>query len=317
MYHRRFRKPSKPTIFAMLMLAAVVVSLLPRDFFGSARDLTQLVALPGAAVTQAANRVSDSAKALSAEPVPAQKFQETLQAKQATENENIALRQQIMQLQNTVAGLQQLRSRSQFPSDGRLIPARVVGWDAVPGRDSLMLLKGRSDIRDGSWVASRFPVRAGSEDGVRDELRVLARETLIGWIEQSAPFTSRVVLLSDRYTNRVWRVHIAAVGRKDRETEFVAPAPGQDPADFALEGIGNGQMRILDINASYIKQGLIQVGDVITTDGHDPKLPLAMVIGDIVELQPVKKQPLLYHAIVKHRCDPKDMSEVFIVDVSH
>lgn len=312
MYNRRLRKPSKPAIFAMLMLASAIMISLPRDFFGSARNLTQLVAVPGYAVRQAAGTVSESAKAFAAEPVPAEKHAEVVRAKQAVENENIALNQLVIDLQNQVFELQRLRDRRGFPSDAKLISARVVGWDAVPGRDSMVLFKGRSEVQEGDWVTSRLAVQAGSDDGVQDNFRVLAHETLIGWIEQTAPYTSRVVLLSDRHSNRAWRVHVLT------RPKFAFVQHIQDEsrrAEFAMEGIGNGQMS-MEVEARYITENRIKVGDVVTTDGQDARLPLAMVIGDIVELQQIRKKPLLYNVIVKHRFDPKDLSQVFIVDTS-
>jgi cell shape-determining protein MreC len=316
MYHRRPRKPSKPAVFAMLMALSGLLILLPREFFGSARSMTQLVALPGQyAVTRATEGVSQSADRLRAQVVPAQAHNDLLKAKQAVENENLSLREENQVLRNLVNELQQIRRRPQFPANGKLIPARVVGWDAVPGRDSMLLLKGRSpEVKIGDWVTSRLAIQAGTDTGVTDDARVLARQNLIGWIEQTSPYMSRVVLLSDRYANRVWRVHIAK-RRPNTEPQYVMD--GELPADFALEGIGNGEMRLLDINARLIEQGEIREGDVVTTDGHDARLPLAMVIGDIARLDRIKKQPLLYHAVVRHRVDPKSVSEVFVVDVSH
>lgn len=316
MYHRRLHKPSKPTIFALLMLGSAVLVLLPTDFFGSARNMTQLVAFSGYPVSRAADNLANSAKSLAAEPVPAEVHAEAVRSRQAVENQNLALSRELIALQNQVSKLTRFHlDFPGFPKHGRLVPARVVGWDAVPGRESMVLLKGRSNISKGDWVASRLAVQAGGEDGIQDEFRVLASETLIGWVEQTAPYTSRVALLSDAYANRFWRVHIAAVRREGREGARYILDRGE-PADFALEGIGDGQMRIVDINARYINEKIIRVGDVVTTDSADPKLPLAMVIGEIVEFQQVKKQPLLYHAIVRHRVDPKSLSDVLIVDVS-
>lgn len=316
MSHRRLRKPSTPAIFAMLMLASAVMITLPRDFFGSTRNMTQLVALPGWAVTQAADRVAESAKSLGAQPVPAEKHAETVRMNKSLENENVALARQVMAQQDLIAGLQGLRNRPQFPSQARLIPARVVGRDAVPGRDSMMVFKGRSEVQKGDWVASRLAVQAGSNDGVQENFRVLARETLLGWVEHTAPYTSRVVLLSDRHANRAWRVHVAARRNGQEKHGFVRHIQNESHlAEFALEGIGDGKMS-MEMEARYVTEGRIQVGDVVTTDGQDANLPLAMVIGDIVDLQPIPKKPLLYNVIVKHRCDPKDLGEVFIIDAS-
>ncbi len=313
MYHRRFRKPSKPAIFAMLMGASALLILLPRDFVAPARDMTQLVALPQYGVSVAARKLSKSASALRGDPVPAAEHEKLLRAKQAVENENIALREQVGQLQNMISQLEGLRRRSNFPAESKLIPARIIGWDAAAGRDSMLLAKGRSsNVQNDEWVASHLAVQAGTSDGVQDDLRVLASESLIGWIDQTSPYVSRMVLLSDRYANRAWRVHVAAVGRDGKSPQFVLDH--SELAEFALEGIGDGKMR-MHVDARFVNEGLIRVGDVVTSDGRDPKLPLAMVIGEIVQLERIKKQPLLYAAIVKHRCDPKDLGEVLIVDV--
>jgi cell shape-determining protein MreC len=319
MYHRRFRKPSKPAIFVMLMLASGVLALLPRDFLAPLRHMTQLAAIGQYGVSGAAKSITQSAKGLRAEPVPAARHAETEAARKAAENENVALRCELERLREINHQLEQVRNRPQFPSEGRLIPAQVVGWDALPGRDSITLLKGRRpEVKQGDWVASRLAVQAGSHDGASDDLRVLsiealAGQTLIGWVEQASTYASRVVLLSDRYTHRKWYVHIVSMGRPGRENAYVME--NGRPTDFALEGIGDGKMRILDVNARFINDGLIRVGDFVTTDGRDPKLPLTMVIGEIVKLDKLSKHPLLYHAIVEHRCNVKDLSQVFIVNI--
>jgi cell shape-determining protein MreC len=182
----------------------------------------------------------------------------------------------------------------------------------------MVLLKDRSaKVNVGDWVASRLAVQAGAQQGVRDDLRVLGRETLIGWIEFTAPYLSRAVLLSDKFSNRVWRVHVAARRPGQKSYDYVRHLEDLARyAEFPLEGMGEGKMLMAEVEARYISEGRIQVGDVVTTDGHDPKLPVAMVIGDIVELQQIKKKPLLYNVIVKHRCDPQDLTQVFIVDMS-
>jgi hypothetical protein len=97
-----------------------------------------------------------------------------------------------------------------------------------------MLLKGRSaTVNPGDWVASRVAVQAGSHQGVRDDLRVLGRETLIGWVEQTAPYLSRVVLLSDKFSNRVWRVHVAARRTGQKSYDFVRHL--EDPGRWARQ----------------------------------------------------------------------------------
>lgn len=315
MYPRRLRRLTRSHAFAIMMVAAAGYLLMPRDFLAPARDMTQLIALPQTAATRVAEAVAGSAQAISHPPVPAEEHEKLLHEQQAAENENIALRQQVIQLQAIVGDLQHIRGREGFPGNAQLIPARVVAWDAVPDRESLLVTKSRSpEVRRGDWVASRLAVQAGSQDGLQEGLAVLARESLLGWVEQTAPYVSRVVLLSDRYSNRVIRVYVAAVGRKGREPQYVLH--DGTPAEFALRGIGNGKMKILDINARFIDEDLIRVGDVVTTDGHDPAMPLTMVIGEIESIERIRNQPLLCEAVVKHRCDPGDLSRVYIVDLA-
>jgi len=314
MPYRRFHMPSKPTIFAMLMLASAVLLVVPADVLGPARNMTQLIALPQWALQRATHKATEPIKALTREPLTAEQQGQMLHDKQGLENENVALRQQIEALKRAVEELALLR-RQGFPEAGVLIPAPVVALDAAPRRDSLLLGKGQlKGIRREDWVASRLFVQVGEQDGVRRQLAVLARESLIGWVEQTTPLTSRVVLLSDAYASRPMRVYLAHFDAAARR-HLQVTAEGR-VAPFALHGIGGGKMIVADIDRTFIDAGVIAVGDLVTSDPHDPKLPLAMVVGEIIELRQNEDKPLFYDAVVRHRYDPKALSRVLIVDLS-
>lgn len=220
-----------------------------------------------------------------------------------------------MQLQATTDELRRIRGEPGFPEGGVIVPGQVIAWDAVPGRESLVL-KGRG-AKVGDWVTSHLAVKAGQQDGVQEKQAVLARETLIGWIEQASPYMSRVVLLSDPVASKARLVHIATQ-RAGQQTAFVADVTGRRPADFALAGLGNGRMKVMDIDARYVNENLIKVGDLVISDDRDQRLPMSLVIGEIVELRQVRgksQKPLLYEAVVKHRLDPKSIGEVYIVNM--
>ncbi|MHC4441079.1 MAG: rod shape-determining protein MreC [Planctomycetota bacterium] len=307
MYNRRFRPPSKPTIFLILMLASAVLLLLPSDPLTPARDITSLIAIPQYLVRETAQRVTHRVESLADKPVTADRYAEVLQEKQAVENENAALRQSVVELLATQEHLMHLMDISQ---EWTLVPAHVVAWDAVPGRDSLQLNKGRSSkVESMDWVVSRLQVDVGTKGGISDRSEVLPRECLIGWVEHAGLWSSRVVLLSDPEVNKAMRVYIEpSSGRQDHKSGRQAP--------LILEGAGQGKMLIRDIPADLVTNGLVRVGDLVNSDRNDTRLPVAMVIGTISELKQNREDnvpPLFYEAVVEHRYDPKKLSLVFIV----
>ena len=261
-------------------------------------------------MNSAGQEIDDGIKRLRTEPVPTAEYDKVVGEKLAAETEAASLRQRVGELETTVQSLTRLHKRG-FPTAGTLIPARVIATDAA-GRDSLLL--GKADlknVRSGDWVASRMMVQAGAQDGVHDQLAVIGNECLIGYVEQTGPLAARVVLLSDRAANKAMRVRI--VPRDRKRSALVA---GGKYVNFALEGAGQGRMRIPDIPREYVDTGKIKAGDLITSDPNNPRLPLAMVLGEVKELTHVKDKPVFYQAIVTPLSDPKNLSQVFIVDLS-
>jgi len=311
MRYLRLGLPSRPTVFAILMAASAVVVLLPSDLLRPARDMTQLMAPLQLATRQAVQGAAGPIRRLATHPVPAEQHDDLLRQKRALENTNVSLRQRLIQLEAALHELTGIRQRG-LPDTIGLIPARVCGLDAAPGRDSLLLGKGHlQKVAPGNWVASRLFVDAGANDGVRDQAVVLARECLIGWVEQTAPFTSRLVMLSDRVQTRPMSVLITPRDVGDR-----LPAGGDRPLCFALAGAGRRRMRVPDVPASLVATGQIRVGDLVTSDPSDPRLPVTMVIGRITELKGHVQEPVHYDAMVEYLYDPRSLSRVFIVDLS-
>ena len=319
MYHR-FHMPSKPTVFVMLMLASVVLMVVPADILRPARNMTQLIALPQWALQRATNKATEPIKAMARQPLTAEQQVQMLRDKQGLENENVALRQQIETLRLTMEELTLLR-RQGLPETVVLIPAPVIALDAAPRRDSLLLGKGElKGIKHGDWVASRLFVQVGEQNGIQRQSAVLARdhllarENLIGWVEETTPLTSRVVLLSDAYANRPMRVHLAHFDTPSQR--YLAVTSEGRVAPFALRGIGGGKMIVADIDRAFIDAGVVAVGDLVTSDPNDPRLPHTMVIGEIIEVRQNTNKPLFYDAVVRHRQNPQQLSQVLIVGLA-
>jgi len=315
MPYQRFLPPSKRTVFVLLMAASAVMLAIPsRHLQRPASEMVQLIAYPQWAVHQATLKATEPLRALARQQMTAEQQADLEEANKGLQNENAVLRQQIETLRQTVNELTMLRENG-LPTDGVIISAEVIAGDAAPRQDSFLIGKGSAQgVRHQDWVASRLFVQAGEQDGVRADAAVLARQCLIGWVEQTASFTSRIVLLSDPEANRGMRVHIA---HYDASTNQPRPVLLDGRlAEFVLRGADAGQMIIRDIKDDFIKVGVVGPGDLVLSDANDPKLGLSLVIGQIEELQHNRNQPLLYDAVVRHRFDPTTLSQVLIVDRS-
>ena len=296
----------------MLMAASVVTVLLPGDLFAPLRNLMQtVVAPPQLAARHVTQAATGAVGRVTHRPIAAQTHSRLMQQKRLIENENIALRDQLTRLEATVAELSGLRQRG-FPELGRLIPARVVALDAAVGRESIVISKGQShDVRDNDWVVTGFEVNVGGDHGVQVESAVLARQCLIGWVQRAGSLTSRVALLTDAYAHRPLRVHIASGQGKH---ELLLADGKLQP--FALEGAGGGKMRIRDIPKDLVNDQRVRVGDVVTSEPEDPRLPMMLVVGVIDALELNRSQPVYYNATVRPTCDVRELSQVVIADLS-
>jgi cell shape-determining protein MreC len=311
MYFYSWRRPSKRSIFAILMVASLINLLMPYDLFRPARSATQLIALAQLGSREATHRVAEKVEQLSDNPISAKEHHQLRQEKQGLENQVHSLRQQLGQLQSANQALTAIRRQPGFPENARLIPARIIAPDSDNWRESLLVGKGSSgQVKPASWVTTRWRVQAGSEQDVQNSYRVLGRESLIGWVEQTHRWTSRVVLLSDPFANRACRVRI------------VNPEDGQAASEsldgekvFILQGAGKGMMRIPDIPRQEIESGHVKVGSTVVSDPRDGRFPVSMVIGTISELEHNSKKPLYYDAVVQHRYSPDDLRCVYIVDL--
>jgi cell shape-determining protein MreC len=134
---------------------------------------------------------------------------------------------------------------------------------------------------------------------VQNQSAVLSRECLIGWVEETGPLASRVVLLSDPAANKALHVRIL-----------------DKAGEFTLKGAGSGQMKLVEMPREFVENGKVEVGDKVMSHPNDPKLPVPIAIGRIKELHRVKEKPVYYEATVEPACAVKSLRQVFIVDLS-
>jgi cell shape-determining protein MreC len=216
------------------------------------------------------------------------------------------------QLHEQLALMQNLRTIPTMRSC-TLIPARVVARDAIPWRDSLLLQAGKNrGVQHDDWVASRIFIDAGSEDGLLQDMSVLASEYLIGRIEFVGSFTSRVVLLSDASSRQ--RVRI---GRWTDDGLQVMPNY------YDLHGLGRGRMIIPDVPRDdlALDEGdesdgrmRIRLGDLVMSLESDAWLPASLAIGRIAGHEPHPRVRLVHSLRVEPMAAADELTDVLVVD---
>jgi cell shape-determining protein MreC len=301
----------KPFVFGLLMAASFVTAMLPPETLAYMRGLAQPLGLPQWLAQTASHQTQRAAMTLLSRRVPSEQFERLAAERDALQTEIATLRYWNGQLQSTVAELANVRKMG-FPAHGTLIPARVLGMDAAPGRDSMSVGKGdMQKVEKNDWVISSLTVGAGTDQGVEPLTHVLGRQYLIGWVEQVAPLTSRVILLSDKLAGKS-RPRKVLISPND-----LSSRPAEDETKvFILEPFGGGRMIIRDIPRLLVETGQVRAGDLVTSVPDDTRLPIAVVIGPIEDLRPNRDNPVCFNAVVRHMVDPASLSEVLIVDLS-
>lgn len=296
-YRNRF--PSRRAIFWGLMILSLAALLAPRDLLAPLRHLVQPLAYPSVGAREPALLASAFISESTIEEISPENYHRALEENRVYERRIVSLRQEVRRLRasrDALAGIRQTGLSDQ----AKLIPARIASTDAVPGRESLWLAAGtRRGIAVGDWVVSHTEMQGVyPEDDIED---LLPRECVLGWIEQTQGLTSRMVLLSDPTANKALRVQVE--GRNDV------------PLDFVLEGTGAGRMRIPDVPATLVDEGWIVVGELVTTAGEDARLPVRLVVGQIVELNLQRDKRLYYDAVVASSVSPARLHEIYVIHV--
>ncbi len=319
----RLRLPSRNVVFAFLMILSAALMVVPSRWTGGLKCARQLVApfqdgMYVLTVGPLSPRSDTRAR------ISAKEHHELLTKLKAAQNQIISLNLLLRELEAerpTIGLILQKLSDRSATRNGRVVPARVIAADSAAWRDTLLLDKGRRNgVSREQWVASRRLLDAGIKDGVRKGMVTLAREFLLGRIDELTPYSSRLVLLSDQDSREpVW------VGRVEAETFRIAgpvelvrqgkpwAEPGQEVA-FVLAGEGNGRMVISGVHEDYVNSDVIQVGDLVVSAGTSASLPIAMVVGHVVKIEDDTHRQ---HRRLVVRCpvDERRLRWVYIVDM--
>lgn len=318
----RLTWPSRNGVFAILMICSCILMVLPTRWTGGLKCVRQVLVpfQDGAYVLAGGASLGGPDRA----PITAEEYRELVDELEAQRNEIVSLHQLVHELEAerpTIAlVLRKLVDRT-ANREGRLVPARVIAYDPSAWRDTALLGSGRRRaVRNGAWVASRHRLDAGQKDGVRQGMVVLAREFLIGRIDEVTPYTSRLVLLSDLEAKvEVW------IGRIDGDRLRLLPSAdafrtgrrwaeiGQE-ANFLLVGRGNGKMIVGGVHEDYVNRKALAVGDLVMSAGTSAELPIAMVIGRVEQIEDDPAQRQLRQLVVRCPLDTSRLRWVYVVD---
>lgn len=302
MHPRKRNSHSIRTIVALLLTIGVLAMLLPQRWTRGLIGLVQFTVPFQDAVSATTDRVVPSFG--SSTPTP------EAQRIKALEHTIAVLASQIRSLEEETDLLRGTRlwtaNGRSFGAWGKLLPARVISQDILPWRSSRLLNVGtvQGVGRNAPVVSREFSLDAGETDGLYPGMAILLRETLIGFVEDVSTHTAQVKLMSDVTTQRA-----VVIGRIDGEFNVsVLPDP------FWLTGKGHGRMVIEGVKRSYINRDEIAVGDIVLTPDDEPDLPTSMCIGEIIEIEPDRKNPLLVTLHVIARIDEQALSRVYVFD---
>lgn len=291
----RIPRLSKPAWFALLMSLSALSLLLPPRCTAWAGGVLQplgwLQWSAGAATRRAAYTLRESL----AEPVPRSQLE-------AAETENRTLRQQlniqreiIRRLEAQLAEVSGIAGQLRDPGV-RIHIATVIGHDASPARQSLLIARGAADgIHPGDWVI------AGQSDEARDPhatgAELLMRQWLVGMIETAHRYTSRVRLVSDPAFGplRVWAARWGELGLELAAREAL------------LYGTGRGAC----IRAS--PENIVETGFTIVVARPPTRMPIFLPLGQARRARPLRESALHYDVDVVPWGQAANLTHVYVL----
>lgn len=296
----RLRRPSKPTVFAILMVAAALAALLlPAGWSSCASGMAQPLGWFQWITSSGTRGSVDRAKSLAA-PRPTRAEVRRLRR----QNEELAqkLRHQqatIAQLERRVANLAGLRTQI-GDVHAKIILASVVGGDTSPQRETVTISRGREHgVKLGDWVAAG--VGSDERDPTGTGRDLLLRQWLVGRVSEAQPYLSRVQLATDPHfgPQRVWTARPTTDGTWQLAN-----------SECGLESLGNGRMRIDRASEDYLATGYT----IVLVPLAHPR-PMALAIGRIVASE-MLGTGLHYDLEVEPWGNPRMLSHVYVISLA-
>lgn len=301
--HRRLDR--KWTLFAVLMGISVAALLVPARVTAPLISLVQVLT----PFQDVAQRAADAVGETVADPPPpsidADEYEALSRQSESYRNMIASLSLRIRTLERERDELTGLRNLG-LNYSGQLIPARVISSDMLSWHRAKLVDAGSlRGVRSGAAVTSNhFSVAAGASQGVRNGLRVLAGEALVGTVVQVGTHQSRVQLLTDPATKMP-----VVIGRPGEH--------GVEPldAEFWMVGMGRRGLQVRDVDHGYVERNEVQAGNLVLSSSDDERLPVSVVIGTVSTVRPDPDNALLYVLDVEPAVNLDQLRRVYVVDL--
>ena len=235
----------------------------------------------------------------------------------AMENMAVSLTHQLERLRDENSRLRGLRERY-VPPGIRLVSAAVVTRGISAARDTLLLSRGagldaQPALRTGDAVASRLFLNTGTETGTAVGHLVVAREFLLGEIDQVSPFVSRVRLFSDpgaRTLVRIGRVVEGRGGARFVAVDYPCTVVGRGRGDMVIEHVPRKLVASPDGRAG---DNQIALGDLVCSASGAAPLTRAMTMGYVESVENEPRQPLVVTIHVRPALRADEIDEVLVL----
>ncbi len=200
----------------------------------------------------------------------------------------------------------------------RLIPARVVGMDALGYSQSRLINAGSSSgAASGSAVTTR-QLLTDRAKALPQELAAITSTALIGRLAGGGAFSSRLVLVSD--SGYSIRAQLKRVINPDDPRKILVSNDG----GASFEPLSRSNNGLLDVHAGgdgsgglvirhVSSQHNVRVGDLLWTRPGDPYLPARIMIGRVDSVVEASDKPHFVTVHIKPEADLDALREVFVV----
>ncbi|MFQ5502433.1 MAG: rod shape-determining protein MreC [Phycisphaerae bacterium] len=297
-------RPSKKAVFAWLMILSALAMLLPPNVTDSAKHGTQLlVALQDVAyfvthfAARSGTRIGD--------PQHDDRLAHDSLIRRIAAQEGL-----IEQLRDETRRLGALRDKR----ISQALHARIVGRDIAAARSSILIERGAElGVHRADYVTSCLFIDQGHVNAVQVGQAVIAREALLGRIEQVSPYMSRVRLFTDIDAPPIE----VRVGRLNEDGFAFVDYPCN------LRGLGRGRMVIRDVDYRYVQNGnteddsdatmRMQVGDLVCCTAGRLGLPEPLAIGRVTAIEEDPKRRLVYDVIIEPAIPLDEIRHVYVI----
>lgn len=202
----------------------------------------------------------------------------------ALKEENTNLRKQVADLKHYKRTFEEYRQENKTLRDMLNLKQKDLDYDLeaaeVVGREP------------GNWF-NVILIDKGLEDGIEENMAVIADKSLVGYVINSDKNFSKVLLITDD------RSSISAMIQRTRDNGILKGTIDPAPTGYV-------KMVFLPQDANIVKK------DTVISSGLGGIIPKGIVIGEVVE---VKKESyeLMQYAIVKPAVDFQKLEHVFVI----